>query len=37
MRTERTAVYNPGFGDIDENGEIDDFRTSDKADRNKIL
>jgi hypothetical protein len=30
-------VYNLAFGDIDENGEVDDCRISDNGDRNKIL
>jgi hypothetical protein len=30
-------VYNLAFGDIDERGEIDDYRKSDNGDRNKIL
>ena len=37
MRTERARVYNLAFGDIDEDGEIDDFRISDNGDRNKVL
>jgi len=35
--TELDNVYNLAFGDIDENGEIDDCRISDNGDRNKIL
>jgi len=35
--TELKNVYNLAFGDIDENGEIDDYRISDNGDRNKIL
>jgi hypothetical protein len=35
--TELENVYNLAFGDIDENGEIDDCRISDNGDRNKIL
>lgn len=35
--TEWTSVYNLAFGDIDENGEIDDYSVSDNGDRNKIL
>lgn len=30
-------VYNLAFGDVDENGEIDDYIKSDNGDRNKIL
>src|ERR1700733_1206639 len=37
MRTDKAGVYNLAFGDIDENGEIDDFTISDNGDRNKIL
>jgi hypothetical protein len=37
MRTERARVYNLAFGDIDEDGEIDDFRISNNGDRNKVL
>jgi hypothetical protein len=36
-QTEHLNVYNLAFGDIDENGEIDDFIISDNGDRNKIL
>jgi hypothetical protein len=35
--TELEYVYNLAFGDVDENGDIDDFRISDNGDRNKIL
>lgn len=35
--TESKGVYNLAFGDIDENGEIDDYGISDNGDRNKIL
>lgn len=35
--TELDNVYNLAFGDIDENGEIDDYRTTNNGDRNKIL
>ena len=35
--TELVNVYNLAFGDIDENGELDDYRISDNGDRNKIL
>lgn len=31
------GVYNLGFGDIGENGDIDDYSISDNGDRNKIL
>jgi hypothetical protein len=37
MRTQTTGVYNLAFGDINENGEIDDIKISDNGDRNKIL
>lgn len=37
MNTERTSVYNLAFGDIDEYGEIDDYKVTDNGDRNKIL
>jgi hypothetical protein len=37
MRTKRAGVYNLAFGDIDDNGEIDDLSISDNGDRNKIL
>jgi hypothetical protein len=30
-------VYNLAFGDVDENGDLDDYRISDNGDRNKIL
>lgn len=30
-------LLQPGLGDIDENGEIDDYSISDNGDRNKIL
>lgn len=29
--------YNLAFGDVDENGELDDYKISDNGDRNKIL
>ncbi|OQP56847.1 hypothetical protein A3860_09695 [Niastella vici] len=35
--TELENVYNLAFGDVDLNGEIDDYRISDNGDRNKIL
>ena len=35
--TEMENVYNLAFGDIMENGEIDDYTISDNGDRNKIL
>lgn len=35
--TEHESIYNLAFGDIDENGDIDDFKVSDNGDRNKIL
>jgi hypothetical protein len=35
--TEWEGVYNLAFGDINENGEIDDYCISDNGDRNKIL
>ena len=35
--TDMENVYNLAFGDIDEHGEIDDYRISDNGDRNKIL
>ena len=34
---ESPYVYNLAFGDIDENGEIDDRSISDNGDRNKVL
>lgn len=37
MPTEIPSFYNLAFGDIDENGEIDDYSISDNGDRNKIL
>ena len=30
-------VFNLAFGDINENGEINDYTISDNGDRNKIL
>ena len=30
-------VYNLAFGDVNENGELDDYKISDNGDRNKIL
>lgn len=35
--TELENVYNLAFGDVDENGDIDDCRVSNNGDRNKIL
>jgi hypothetical protein len=35
--TELENVYNLAFGDVDENGDLDDCRISDNGDRNKIL
>ena len=35
--TELGNVYNLAFGDVDENGDLDDCRISDNGDRNKIL
>jgi hypothetical protein len=35
--TELEHIYNLAFGDIDENGEIDDSQISDNGDRNKVL
>lgn len=35
--TELDNVYNLAFGDINEDGEIDDYNISDNGDRNKIL
>jgi hypothetical protein len=35
--TELANVYNLAFGDVDENGCLDDCRISDNGDRNKIL
>jgi hypothetical protein len=37
MRTEIDRVYNLAFGDVMENGEIDDYSITDNGDRNKIL
>lgn len=37
MRTEIDRVYNLAFGDVVENGEIDDYSITDNGDRNKIL
>ena len=37
MPTEISGIINLAFGDIDENGEIDDYSISDNGDRNKIL
>ncbi|OQP58308.1 hypothetical protein A3860_07470 [Niastella vici] len=35
--TELENVFNLAFGDVDENGELDDCNISDNGDRNKIL
>jgi hypothetical protein len=35
--TELAFFYNLAFGDVDENGDLDDYRISDNGDRNKIL
>lgn len=35
--TEIPGIVNLAFGDINENGEIDDYSISDNGDRNKIL
>jgi len=35
--TELENVYNLAFGDVDENGTLNDYRISDNGDRNKIL
>lgn len=35
--TELENVYNLAFGDIDENGELNDYNISDNGDRNKVL
>jgi hypothetical protein len=37
MPTEVDGFFNLAFGDVDENGEIDDYSISDNGDRNKIL
>ncbi|MBX3254913.1 MAG: hypothetical protein KF862_12290 [Chitinophagaceae bacterium] len=37
MTTEMPGFFNLAFGDIDENGEIDDYSISDNGDRNKVL
>ena len=37
MRTEIEGVYNLAFGDVMENGELDDYSITDNGDRNKIL
>jgi len=37
MRTDKAGVYNLAFGDVNNAGEIDDFKISDNGDRNKIL
>ena len=35
--TQWPGVYNLAFGDIQENGELDDLKNSNNGDRNKIL
>lgn len=35
--TDYSTIYNLVFGDIDVNGEIDDYSVSNNGDRNKIL
>lgn len=35
--TEMPGFFNLAFGDINENGEIDDYSISDNGDRNKVL
>ena len=35
--TEIPGFFNLAFGDVDENGEIDDYSISDNGDRNKVL
>jgi len=37
MPTDLDGVYNLAFGDVDEDGEVDDYSVSDNGDRNKIL
>ena len=37
MPTEMERVYNLAFGDVDDDGEVDDYRVSNNGDRNKIL
>ncbi len=37
MRTEIDNHYNLAFGDVDEDGNIDDYSISDNGDRNTIL
>jgi hypothetical protein len=36
-KTEGDNIYNLAFGDVDGNGEINDYSVSDNGDRNKIL
>jgi len=36
-KTGMSEVYNLAFGDLDENGEIDDLSVSDNGDRDKVL
>ena len=35
--TGMSKIYNLAFGDLDENGEIDDLSVSDNGDRDKVL
>ncbi|HVY76517.1 MAG TPA: hypothetical protein VG890_16925 [Puia sp.] len=37
MPTEIPGFFNLAFGEVDENGEIDDYNISDNGDRNKVL
>ena len=37
MPTEIDGIFNLAFGDVDENGGIDDYSITDNGDRNKIL
>ncbi|WP_394341165.1 DUF6934 family protein [Parapedobacter indicus] len=37
MPTDLDGIYNLAFGDVDEDGEVDDYSVSDNGDRNKIL
>ena len=37
MPTEITGIYNLAFGDINQDGEIDDYSISNNGDRNKVL
>jgi hypothetical protein len=36
-KTEGNKVYNLAFGNVDSDGEIDDYSVSDNGDRNKVL